>query len=244
MSTTNKRSLETPVDIGNITPYLPNLFVKARVTSKTSLKEWSKHSNNTERKGQLFSIQLLDSSGEIRMTFFAEECKKFYEKIEVGKVYDIRNASVKKALKKYNDIDHKYELNATKNTLVDHDDSTPAKSMKMSFNFQDLRTLLEATEQNCTDVIVIVKDMEEITEIYSREKNEMYKRRDIDIIDHTNTMVSLSLWGDHAIHFSGKVGQVIVLKRAKLNVYQEIVKLSTTNSTLIIYDYEGKEKKT
>ncbi|KAJ8681491.1 hypothetical protein QAD02_017278 [Eretmocerus hayati] len=68
------------------------------------------------------------------------------------------------------------------------------------------------------------------------------RKRDIDLIDDSGTMISLTLWGDHATNFKSSIGDIIVIKRAKLTIYQGITRLSTTNSSSIFYVYEGKEK--
>lgn len=39
----------------------------------------------------------VDESGQIRVTAFNEECEKFYNKLELGKVYAIKNGNVKSA---------------------------------------------------------------------------------------------------------------------------------------------------
>ncbi|KAJ8671735.1 hypothetical protein QAD02_002994 [Eretmocerus hayati] len=174
-----KRSLEEPIDIADINPYLPNIFIKAKITSKTSVEVWSKN----EKKSNLFSVQLLDHSGEMRMTFSADQCTSVYEKIEVGNIYDMRNTSVKKSIKKYNDIDHKFELNATKSTLIQKNESTPVRNIKLKFHFEDHKSILSATDEKCKDVIAVIKETGEIVDIHSRENNEIYERMDIEIVD-------------------------------------------------------------
>ena len=53
--------------------------IKARVTSKSPVRTWS----NAKGEGKLFSMDLVDESGEIRVTAFKEQCDKFYDLIEV-----------------------------------------------------------------------------------------------------------------------------------------------------------------
>lgn len=52
----------------------------ARVTNKSSIRTWS----NSRGDGKLFSVDLLDESGEIRATAFNEQCDKYYDMMEVG----------------------------------------------------------------------------------------------------------------------------------------------------------------
>jgi replication factor A1 len=68
--------------IASLTPYQNKWTIKARVTNKSDIRRW----NNSRGEGHLFSMDLLDSSGEIRATGFKEQCDKFYTMIEVGKV--------------------------------------------------------------------------------------------------------------------------------------------------------------
>ena len=51
-----------------------------RVTSKGNMRTWS----NSKGEGKLFSLDLLDESGEIRATAFNAEADKFYDMVEVG----------------------------------------------------------------------------------------------------------------------------------------------------------------
>ncbi|KAJ8677285.1 hypothetical protein QAD02_013072 [Eretmocerus hayati] len=240
MPNNNKRPLENTIGILHIIPYQPNLFLKAKVTAKTSMREWITNG----RESQMFSCQLLDSTAEIRMTFFADQAKKFFKIIQVGKIYEIRYVKVNSASKQYNDLDHPYELNAVTNTTFDLDESTPSKSIKLNLSFENLRAISQSTEECCKDIIAIIKSFEDDTETYSTTKNMTYRKRDIELIDDSGTMISLTLWGDHATNFKSAIGDIIVIKRAKLTIYQGIIRLSTTNSSIIIHDYEGKEKKT
>ena len=56
--------------------------IKARVTSKGDVRTWNKSTGS----GKLFSMDLMDESGAIRVTAFKEMCDKFYDYAEVGKV--------------------------------------------------------------------------------------------------------------------------------------------------------------
>ena len=53
--------------------------MKVRVTNKTDIRTWS----NAKGDGKLFSMDMMDETGEIRGTAFNAECDKFYHMIEV-----------------------------------------------------------------------------------------------------------------------------------------------------------------
>eukprot|EP00057_Strongylocentrotus_purpuratus_P028610 XP_011683084.1 PREDICTED: replication protein A 70 kDa DNA-binding subunit [Strongylocentrotus purpuratus] len=78
-STTSPKKVQP---ISSLTPYQNRWTIKARVTNKTAIRTWS----NARGEGKLFSMDLLDQSGEIRCTAFKDMVDKYYEMIEIGKV--------------------------------------------------------------------------------------------------------------------------------------------------------------
>lgn len=54
-------------------------IIKARVTNKSNIRTWS----NSKGEGKLFSFDLVDESGEIRVTGFRDAVDKFYDYIQV-----------------------------------------------------------------------------------------------------------------------------------------------------------------
>ena len=63
-------------------------------------------------------MDLIDESGEIRATAFKAECDKFYEMIEIGKVYYITQGTLKAANKQYSNLNNDYELTFKDSTEV------------------------------------------------------------------------------------------------------------------------------
>lgn len=72
----------------------------------------------TQGEGRLFSFDLKDDSGEIRVTAFNEECNRFFDLIEVGKVYTISRGTVKTANRKYSNVPNEYEMSLTRDSQV------------------------------------------------------------------------------------------------------------------------------
>lgn len=60
-------------------------MIKARVTTKSPVRTWA----NARGEGKLFSMDLIDESGEIRATAFKEQCDKFFDMIEVTHIGEI-----------------------------------------------------------------------------------------------------------------------------------------------------------
>lgn len=99
-----------------ISPYSHKWTIKARCTSKSSIKTW--HNRNGE--GKLFSVNLLDDSGEIRATGFNDLCDMLYDLFREGEVYYISSpCRVQIAKKQFTNLDNDYELTFEKDTLVE-----------------------------------------------------------------------------------------------------------------------------
>ena len=126
------------IPLNVLSPYINKWTIKARVIQKSPIKTWS----NSRSEGRLFSMSLVDASGEIRATAFKEECDKNYENIEVGKVYYISNGSLKPANVLYNTCNNDYEMTFEKSTVITPCmDETEASVPTIRFNFQEIGSL-------------------------------------------------------------------------------------------------------
>lgn len=68
------------VPINALSPYQNKWVIKARVTAKSAIRTWS----NAKGEGKLFSMDLMDESGQIRVTAFRDQVDKYYDMIEVS----------------------------------------------------------------------------------------------------------------------------------------------------------------
>ena len=99
-----------------LSPYAHKWTIKARCTNKSDIKTW--HNKNGE--GKLFSVNLLDESGEIRGTGFNNECDALYELFQEGGVYYISApCRVQLAKKQFTNLNNDYELTFERETLVE-----------------------------------------------------------------------------------------------------------------------------
>lgn len=99
-----------------LSPYAHKWTIKARCTSKSDIKTW--HNKNGE--GRLFTVNLLDESGEIRATAFKEQCDAFYEIFQEGGVYYIgAPCRVQMAKKQFSNLSNDYELTFETGTVVE-----------------------------------------------------------------------------------------------------------------------------
>lgn len=112
--------------IKSINPYQNKWIIKARVANKSDIKTW----RNAKGDGKLFSLDLIDDSGEIRATAFNDAVDKFYETIDINKVYLISKAQVKAAKRQFSSIRNEYELTLDANSTV--------QLVRMFFYFLDV----------------------------------------------------------------------------------------------------------
>ena len=99
-----------------LSPYAHKWTIKARCTNKSAIKTWHKKSG----EGKLFSVNLLDDSGEIRATGFQDQCDLLYDVFQEGSVYYISApCRVQLAKKQFTNLNNDYELTFERDTLVE-----------------------------------------------------------------------------------------------------------------------------
>ena len=97
------------------TPYQHRWTIKARVTSKSDVRTW--HNKNGE--GKLFSVNLMDESGEIKATGFNDQCDAFFDNFHEGTVYYVSSpCRVQLAKKQFTNLNNDYELTFERDTVV------------------------------------------------------------------------------------------------------------------------------
>lgn len=77
---TSTLNTQFTVGIANLTPYQNKWVIKARVSSKSNVRTWS----NAKGNGKLFSMDLMDETGEIRATCFNDAVDKYFDIVQVG----------------------------------------------------------------------------------------------------------------------------------------------------------------
>jgi replication factor A1 len=203
--------------IASITPYQNKWTMKARVTSKGDIRTWNKPSGS----GKLFSMDLMDESGEIRVTAFKEQCDKFYEYAQVGKVYYIANCSVKAANKQYSKLNNDYELTFKDHGSMEIVEEDTSDVPTMVYNFAKISDLATAEKDSMVDVLGICKSAGEETNIVTRAGKELIKR-EITLVDRSATEVLLTLWGMSATNFDGSGFPVVAVKGVKVSDYNGV----------------------
>ncbi|KAI4484282.1 hypothetical protein M0804_007738 [Polistes exclamans] len=231
-SSSDHASEITTTPIVALSPYQNKWIIKARVTSKSNIITWS----NSRGEGKLFSCDLIDESGEIRCTAFKEQCDKFYDMINAGQIYYISRCNLKAANKQYSTLKNDYEMCMTSETEVipcyEEANSIP----RIQFDFIPINNIEIKEKNDIIDVLGIVKSCEEIQMLKARNTGRELKKRDITLIDESNTMICLSLWGSEAEKFNGNNHPVIAIKGARIGEFNGGKNLSTLMSSVLQID--------
>ncbi|KAF8651467.1 hypothetical protein AX16_004766 [Volvariella volvacea WC 439] len=214
--------------IEGLSPYQNNWTIRARVTQKTDIKKWS----NPRGEGTLFSVTLMDDSGEIRATAFNQAAEDLYSKFEEGKVYYISKARVNLAKKKFSNVTSDYELALERTTEVE--ECHEAVNMPtIKYNFVPLSGLKDLQKDAICDVLVIVKEARDATTITSRQSQRDVLKRDLTLVDRSGFQVQMTLWGKQAEQYSVEDGSVIAFKGVKVGDFGGGRSLSMFSSSIM-----------
>ena len=102
--------------IEGLSPYTNKWTIRARVTQKSEMKTWQ----NARGEGRLFSVNLLDETGEIRGTAFNDVADRLNNIFQEGVVYYISApCRVTLAKKQFSNLPNDFELQFERDTEVE-----------------------------------------------------------------------------------------------------------------------------
>ncbi|XP_022901411.1 replication protein A 70 kDa DNA-binding subunit [Onthophagus taurus] len=212
-STSLQDCLHNP--IASISPYQNKWVIKARVSNKSAIRTWS----NSRGEGKLFSMDLIDESGEIRATAFRDLVDKFYDMIEVDKVYYISKCLAKMANKQYTSIKNDYELTLTNDTIIQPCEDDIDEIPQTQFNFISIDKISNIVTGSMVDVIGVCKSATDVQTFNAKSTGRELKKREVTLVDTTNTGVSLTLWGADAEKFEDTSNPIVALKGVKVGEF-------------------------
>ncbi|XP_013143928.1 PREDICTED: replication protein A 70 kDa DNA-binding subunit [Papilio polytes] len=215
--------------IASLSPYQNKWVIKARVMNKSAVRTWS----NARGEGKLFSMDLCDDSGEIRATAFKNECDKFYDMIEVDKVYYISRCILKPANKQFTSLKNDYEMTFTADTAVSEcvEDASTVPSVK--FDFVPISEIANRSPDSLLDMIGVCKSAAEVMELTAKSTGKLLKKREVTLVDSSGGAITLTLWGNEAEKFDGSSNPVIAAKGARLTEFNGSKSLSCLSSTMV-----------
>ncbi|KUI74181.1 Replication factor A protein 1 [Cytospora mali] len=196
-----------------LSPYAHKWTIKARVSSKSDIKTWHKASG----EGKLFSVNLLDESGEIKATGFNEQCDQYYDLLQEGQVYYISNpCRVQLAKKQFSNLPNDYELTFERDTVIEKAEDQ-SNVPQVRFNFCGIDKLQNVEKDTTVDVVGVLKEVAEVSEIVSKTTQKPYDKRELTLVDDSGFSVRVTIWGKTATNFDTSPESVIAFKGVRVS---------------------------
>ncbi|KAF2639903.1 replication protein-like protein A 70 kDa DNA-binding subunit [Massarina eburnea CBS 473.64] len=215
--------------IEGLSPYAHKWTIRARCTHKTEMKTW----HNAKGEGKLFSVNLLDDTGEIRATGFNDAAERLHPIFEEGTVYYISTpCRVSLAKKAFSNLPNDYELQFERDTEVEkaHDQENKPQ---IRYNFTKIGDLDSVEKETTIDTIGVLKEVGEVNTITSQKTNKDFTKRDLILADDSQTSVKLTIWGQQAQAFDAPLESIIAFKGVKVSDFggKSLSLLSAGNMT-------------
>lgn len=200
--------------IESLSPYAHKWTIRARCTHKGDMKTW----HNAKGEGKLFSVNLLDDTGEIRATAFNDVAEKLFPVFEEGTVYYISApCRVTMAKKQFSNLPNDYELHFERDTEVEKAEDQDNKP-QIRYNFTTKIGDLGSVEKDTTiDIIGVLKESADVVTFTSSKTNKDFSKRELTLADDTQTSVRLTIWGNVAESFDAPLESIIAFKGVKVS---------------------------
>jgi len=183
--------------ISEISTYHKGWTLKARITSKTQLRTFTKNG----RSIKLFNADLIDASQfEIKSTFFREAAERLNDQLKQGKCYTFTNGTVSRANRQYNSTNHKYELVFEKDSIVQEvpDDPTiPLQVQGLKLSVSSIDSLRTSNLPSKVNICGIVLNFQPAV-ILTAKDGQVLAKRDITVVDDSCASIKITLWAESA----------------------------------------------
>lgn len=203
------------------------------------MKEWS----NQKGQGRLFSLTLLDNTGEVRATAFDQAAEKLFSVFEVGVVYCVSTpCKVRLANRRFSRLPNNYELQFdcdTKVEIADDQDNKP----RIHFHFTSIGELGSVEKGTTIDTVGVLLDVAEMTTILSKSTAKYLSKRELTLTDVSQRSVRLTIWETTAQTFCAPVRSVVAFKGVKISDFGGR-SLSLSSCGLVCVDPDVDEART
>ncbi|CAB78915.1 replication A protein-like [Arabidopsis thaliana] len=219
------------IPVNALSPYSGRWTIKARVTNKAALKQYS----NPRGEGKVFNFDLLDADGgEIRVTCFNAVADQFYDQIVVGNLYLISRGSLRPAQKNFNHLRNDYEIMLDNASTIKQCYEEDAAIPRHQFHFRTIGDI-ESMENNCiVDVIGIVSSISPTVTI-TRKNGTATPKRSLQLKDMSGRSVEVTMWGDFQSLCDSGVFPVLAVKAGRISEFNGKT-VSTIGSSQLFID--------
>jgi replication factor A1 len=133
-----------------------------------------------------------------------------------GCVYYISTpCKVSFAKKQFTNLPHDFELTLERDTVVEKAEDQ-ASVPQVRYNFCTLQDLQTVDKDATVDVICVLKEVGEVSEIKSKTTNKPYEKRELQLVDDSGFSVRLTIWGKTAVGFDAPIDSVVAFKGTKV----------------------------
>ena len=179
----------TPIEALN--PYSSKWIIKVRVVSKGELRQFS----NDRGASSVFSFDVCDESGEIRINAWKEIADRLFGMIEAGKTYLISRGQIKMANKKFSSLNNNYEITLGFETQLQEVAAAEQVKATIHYNFVPIGDIASRPANATVDVMGVVTDVSAASSITSSKSGKELTKRTMKVADDSGSAIELTLWG-------------------------------------------------
>lgn len=210
--------LGRPMPIESLNPYSNRWTIKARVISKSELRTYNSAKMG---EGKVFSMDICDDSGEMRVTLWREAAERYFELVNAGSVYLISKGQLRVANKKFCSLNCQYEMSLSYDSILQLCADEPASLPKIRYSLVPLAEIADKVTNSNVDVIGVVSDVSGAQKIVSKAGRELTKRT-AKIADDSGMSIEITMWGGVAETFPDDAeGKVVAFKGARVTEWNE-----------------------
>ncbi|XP_025017634.1 replication protein A 70 kDa DNA-binding subunit-like [Tetranychus urticae] len=187
-----------------------NWKICGKVVAKSELKTWE----NDKTNGKFFNFVIADSTSCIKAIAFNSQCEKIFPIIKINAIYYISNGTVKETKKQFMELKNPYEIHLYNNAQIEI--AKDAIVVEPEYNFMKIADLTDTPANELINIKCVVKHIETLEEF---GVDKISYKRNIALIDDSESEIKLTLWNEKAKTFACEEGSVIMAKRLKVVDY-------------------------
>jgi replication factor A1 len=203
--------------------------IKGRVINKSNFRTFS----SQKGEGCLFSVEVQDGTGIIRIILFGQKAEMYHPLIEVNKIYIFAKLWAKTANRDYNKLPSEYELKFNHDSIIEERDEE-VSIPHIEYNFVPIAKMIDYPGSKDVDVAAVIRSVGEVSTIFAQASQKELKKREVTITDESGAEISLILWNKEAEECTWNEGTVIILKNARFSVYSSRSLSTSLHGTTLV----------